>query len=488
MALSVVRSMRLGYNPPRTFRSLPIQPMIAKPASHAVSLIADPIHHYIQFTVPGPSSDPNETTEKDLIDSPWVQRLRYIYQLQSARWVYPAAEHSRFQHALGAMHLAGQYAKHVYPSLAQTVRNTPTFPYVEALLRVTALLHDVGHGPFCHFFDGHFLHRYGLSHERLGQAIIRNELGLLIQRVRRSPSGAFADRETLKPDHIAFLILKDPNKPSQRYPRWLRLLQPLIGGLFTADNFDYVLRDSYMCGVAIGPVDIPRLMHYTLITPKGLALHKNGLPALQMFLNARLYLYSNVYYHRTSRAIDLHILEIFRETMQCIFPHNPLHHMEQYRRLTDWSLLETVRTWESSSNRKKQRIGKEWSRIVGRYIKWKTAYSKALAIRECPPRGAMTTPATFEARLRRQLPRRLKDLTFRVDMASKDTRPFNVLNMGQFQFYLYDPATQSVEKERLQELFEFLPSRIVQLRIFTEDHQADSELARVAERVLRGEQ
>ena len=111
------------------------------PIPHDVSLIADPIHHYIQFTVPHSSSGSKETTEKDLIDSPWLQRLRYIYQLQSARWVYPAAEHSRFQHSLGAMHLAGQYAKHVYPTLAQTVRDVPSLPYVEELLRITALLH-----------------------------------------------------------------------------------------------------------------------------------------------------------------------------------------------------------------------------------------------------------------------------------------------------------------------------------------------------------
>ncbi len=460
---------------------------MSKHAPHGVSLIADPIHHYIQFTVPGPSSDANEITEKDLIDSPWVQRLRSIYQLQSARWVYPAAEHSRFQHVLGAMHLAGQYARHVYPSLARTIRDVPTLPYIEAVLRVTALLHDVGHGPFCHFFDWHFLQRYGLSHERLGQVIIRDQLGHLIQRVRRSPSGEFATGEALNPDHIASLIVKDPDTPGRRYPRWLRLLQPLIGGLFTADNFDYVLRDSYMCGVSVGPVDIPRLMHYTMITPKGPALHTNGLPALQMFLNARLYLYSNVYFHRTSRAIDLHILEIFRETMERIFPHNPLHHLDQYRRLTDWSLLETVRTWESSSNRNTQRIGKEWSLVLGRHVKWKTAYSKALAIRDCPPRRSAMTPAALEKRIRQALPRRLKDLTFRVDMASKDTRPLNVLNMGQFQFYLYDPATQSVEKETLRELFEFLPSRIVQLRIFAEDHHADSALARATEQILRAE-
>ena len=72
------------------------------------ALIADPIYQYASFTVPTPDF-PDEKTEKDLIDSPWVQRLRRIYQLQSARWVYPAAEHSRFQHCLGTMHVAGEF-------------------------------------------------------------------------------------------------------------------------------------------------------------------------------------------------------------------------------------------------------------------------------------------------------------------------------------------------------------------------------------------
>ena len=456
-----------------------------QPQLHPVSLIADPIHQYIQFTVPLEKVGSTETTEKDLIDSPWLQRLRYIYQLQSARWVYPSAEHSRFQHSLGAMHLAGRYAQHIYPTLAQTVRDVPSLPYIEELLRVTALLHDIGHGPFCHFFDHHFLKHFNLSHEQVGQSIIRDELGTIIQKIRRSPSGAFGPDEILNPEHIAFLILKDPHKKSRHYPQWLQFLQPLIGGLFTADNFDYVLRDSYMCGIAVGPVDITRLIHYTLITPKGLTLHKNGLPALQMFLNARFYLYSNVYFHRTTRAIDLHLLEIFRETMEGIFPHNPLERLSDYLGLTDWSLLETVRTWTKSTNRNRRRLAGEWKQILGRQVKWKPAYSQLLTTRDYQRQGPAELHVKLETRIRRQLPRTLKHLIFRVDIASKDARPFNVLNMGQFQFYIYDPATQSVEKERLKELFEFLPSRIVQLRIFAKDHQADEALARATENALK---
>jgi hypothetical protein len=107
---------------------------LAPPALYDGSaLIADPIHEYISFTVPYSSPEAGERTEKDLIDSTWVQRLRYIFQLQSARWVYPSAEHSRFVHSLGTMHVAGRFARHLYPFLAAQFPHVPSMNYVEEL-------------------------------------------------------------------------------------------------------------------------------------------------------------------------------------------------------------------------------------------------------------------------------------------------------------------------------------------------------------------
>src|SRR6266516_1549918 len=96
----------------------------------AESLISDPLHGYIAFTATRGSG---EITEQTLIDHPWVQRLRRIHQLQSAWWVYPSAEHTRFQHVLGAMHLAGRAARHLYPSLCESCGNqVPSQAYVES--------------------------------------------------------------------------------------------------------------------------------------------------------------------------------------------------------------------------------------------------------------------------------------------------------------------------------------------------------------------
>ena len=447
------------------------------------ALIADPIHEYISFTVPYSTPNHSERTEKDLIDSPWVQRLRSIYQLQSARWVYPSAEHSRFVHSLGTMHVAGQFARHLHPFLEEAAKDVPSANYVESLLRVTALVHDIGHGPFCHFFDDNFLKSFHLTHEKLGQLIIREHLGSIIRKIRRSPSGPFAAGEELDPDQIAHLILKDKGKDNSRMPPWLNWLQPVISGSYTGDNLDYVLRDSYMCGVAVGPVDLTRLIHYTLITGKGFTIHKTGLPALQMFLNTRMYLYSNVYYHRTTRAIDIHLREIFGDTMRLLFPHDPRTKMEGYLTLTDWSLLEEVRGWTKSRQATRRALGEEWGRILGRDVKWKMAYSTVLKEKGRERGMDFPTRDQFEKQLQKELPAKLQTLPFRVDMAPLDPRPDPKDARG-IPLFVYDPGTRTVSTEPLEEFLDLLPTRLIQFRIYALNHDTDADLSRAAATVL----
>src|SRR5579872_3380406 len=113
-----------------------------------VNLFSDPIYRYLRITKSGPGGVPGAASEQDLIDSAWLQRLRRIHQLQSAWWVFATAEHSRFQHSLGAMHLAGEWGRHLYPTLRQVHPDTPSEPVVVETLRLAGLLHDCGHGPF----------------------------------------------------------------------------------------------------------------------------------------------------------------------------------------------------------------------------------------------------------------------------------------------------------------------------------------------------
>jgi len=448
------------------------------PFYEGAAVFADPIHNYIPFTLPVTST---ESPEKDLIDSVWIQRLRKIYQLQSLRWVFPSAEHSRFQHSIGAMHLSGRMAKQLYPTLIKNCRQCPSQNFIEELLRVTGLLHDIGHGPFGHFFDENFLDKYRITHEDLGQEIIKKELSGIIEKIRRSPSGKFKKGEVINPEYPAFLIKKQNLKKNKKYPKWLRMLSPLFNGIFTVDNMDYVLRDSYMCGVKIGPVDIERLIHYTFYSSMGFTIHKSGTSALTMFLNARLYLYSNVYYHRTTRAIDHHLREIFRKTITLILrDDNPLQNLREYEKLTDWSLSETVTAWKDSPHAEKRELSSEWSAILLRKPKWKLAFDYTRTADLMKAGIPVISEKEWSERIREQLPEKLKELPFSVDVQEQDPRPENPMSMGNQQIFVYDPNSGKISKEALLKLFEFIPSKVFHYRVFALDHKNDKILGKIA--------
>ena len=119
---------------------------------------------------------------------------------------------------------------------------------------------------------------------------------------------------------IAYLIKMPEAGEKDRQPRWLQLLRQLFSGIYTVDNLDYVQRDAYMTGFSLDMVDIPRLRYYTFFTKDGLTLASIGHIGAGAFSQRPAEFIHNVYFHRTTRALDLHLQEIFHDTMKFIFP------------------------------------------------------------------------------------------------------------------------------------------------------------------------
>ena len=416
----------------------------------AVNLISDPIHGYVELTKRLTSAESaaagladEDVAEEDLLDTAWLQRMRRISQLQSARWVFPTAEHSRFTHGLGVMHEAGLWARSLYPSLRATLLaaggEAPSEGLVVETLRMAGLLHDVGHGPFAHFFDDHVLAAFqappdarrvagkALTHEDLSQRIIEDELGGLIRGLRRAPGAvverdAFADSEAIDPAWVAFLVSK-PAIEDPSMPRWVRLLQPLLSGVFTVDNLDYVRRDAYLTGVAIGPIDVERLRRYTFVSERGLTLFEPGLPALEMFLTSRRFIYQQVYFHRTVRAIDLDLAEVFGPSIRAIFGDgSPAEQLDRYVDLDEYGLLHQAARWargEAMADRPSpgdgsvtREVAATWQAILLRRPNWR-AEAEIRAEYEAGAR-----PEALVASLGMPEPGRVA-----IDLAEVDARP-----------------------------------------------------------------
>ncbi|MHC4403715.1 MAG: HD domain-containing protein, partial [Planctomycetota bacterium] len=450
------------------------------------SLSLDPVHGYVSFTSPE-GMEGAEVSEREIIDHPWVQRLRMIHQLQTAWWVFPSAEHTRFQHVVGAMHLASRVVEELFDSLQEACPDVPSRGYVESLLRMAALLHDVGHGPFGHFFDQHFLADYDLTHETLGSEIVRHELGDLLRRVRRNPNSCLQSNETLDPYEISVLITRPKEGVSEELPCWLRFLRGLFSGLYTVDNMDFVLRDAYMSGYSTRAFDLDRLLHYSFFSPQGLTIHDRGLSALVRFIAVRAELFRAIYFHRTVRAIDLALEDLFLESKPFLFPGNPLDHLEEYRRLTEWSLLERVSAWPWSDQEKLRRLGQRWRQFLLREVPWKMACEREMFFLpgEAEQTSVFSDERLFEAAVRSKLPRELQGLPLRFDARRHVHRP-GAHTPASGQNFLFDSASGQIRSLDDRELFRQIPLSYRICRIYAEDDEHRRVLATAMEQLIEG--
>ena len=194
----------------------------------------------------------------------------------------------------------------------------PSRGYVECLLRLAGLLHDVGHGPFGHFFDEHFLSNFGLTHETLGSVIIEKRTGRFDPRHSPQSQRCFSGERNARsaanfPSDYAARKAAGGVAANNAAPRWLTFLRSLFSGIYTVDNMDFVLRDAYMSGYNTRAYDLERLLRYSFFSESGLTIHARGMDALLRFIGVRAELFRSIYFHRTVRAIDLELKDLFAD-------------------------------------------------------------------------------------------------------------------------------------------------------------------------------
>ncbi len=213
----------------------------------------------------------DELTEA-LLDTPEMQRLRRLFQIPFANLVYPGANHTRFEHSLGVMHLTREYCR--TSGLEETEKETCK------ILEIYALLHDIGHTALPHVLESEIIEHLGMNHEEAGIEIIRSSR---ISDILGEFGFSVSD------------IAKVLDRPEGQ----------IITGNLGTDRIDYLARDSHYTGVAYGIIDKDRIMRKQKIKMNKLVLDISGLSAAEYLLIARFMMFASVYNHKTKAVASL---------------------------------------------------------------------------------------------------------------------------------------------------------------------------------------
>lgn len=283
--------------------------------------------------------------EWQIISQPAYQRLRRIRQLAWTDYVFPGAMHTRFEHSLGVMHMATM----LYEGIAKRSRdilqsdlgyNDDGIKRHRTLVRLAALLHDVGHSPFSHAAEDLFplvdapssAERF--KHEQYSATIVRRYFADVIKNHPLNTNYGFVAGDA------ANLLEGAPESGKALFWR------DLISGQLDADRMDYLLRDSLHSGVGYGRYDWQRLVHTTAAvpeTPEGsprIGVQEGGWHAAEGLIIARYFMFTQVYFHKTRVILDYHLQSALAEMLPggC-FPKPADHELDEYLAWDDWRVL-----------------------------------------------------------------------------------------------------------------------------------------------------
>jgi len=295
--------------------------------------IRDPVHSHIKI--------PDEGLVSKLIDTPELQRLRYIRQLGVTYQTFPGGEHSRFFHSLGVAHMAGR----MFDAVTGPAGNTGE----REKLQVASLLHDVGHSPFSHVLERFFTP--GVSHEEWGQRIIQDGSTAVGEVLAKSP---------YSPREIAALIGKEPSRP--------RYLHLIVSSQMDADRFDYLRRDAYYTGAPYGNYDLERiLLTITIGKNDAVQVIEKGKFSVEGYLFSRYHMYNQIYLHKTTLCFEFLLRAMLKRAVELLersgaslpkvlmFGDTPMGtnmniQPVDYLSVTDNEVLACVRSWTRSQD------------------------------------------------------------------------------------------------------------------------------------------
>lgn len=273
----------------------------------------------------------------DIVRHPLLQRLTRIKQVGLSSVVYPGAQHTRFQHSLGAFYLMSEAITQL------TSKGNFIFDSEAEAVQAAILLHDIGHGPFSHVLEDTIVQ--GVSHEEISL--------MLIERMNKEMNGQLS---------LAIQIFKD------EYPK--RFLHQLVSGQLDMDRLDYLRRDSFYTGVTEGNIGSARIIKMLDVADDRLVIESKGIYSIENFLTARRLMYWQVYLHKTSVAYERMLIstllrakelasqgvELFASPALHFFLYNDINHtefhnnpdcLENFIQLDDNDIWTALKVWSN---------------------------------------------------------------------------------------------------------------------------------------------